>query len=133
MAYVSQALKATLSPAIKAVFKKYGMKASISVRNHSTLVVNVKSGEIDFIANYNDCGKQKCHNGYTRVAVGYLQVNPYYINESFCGRALECLEELQAAMYVGNWDKSDSQGDYFNVGWYIDINLGQWDKHYVVS
>ena len=35
MAYVSQKDKAELAPGIKAVLKKYKMKASIAVRNHS--------------------------------------------------------------------------------------------------
>ena len=48
MAYVSKQDKARLAPGIKAVLKKYDMKGSISVRHHSTLVVKVKSGHIDF-------------------------------------------------------------------------------------
>ena len=47
MAYVSQDLKAKLAPTIKATCKKYGIKASIAVRNHMTLCLNIKSGEID--------------------------------------------------------------------------------------
>jgi len=23
--------------------------------------------------------------------------------------------------------------DYFDVGWYISVNLGRWDKPYIVS
>ena len=53
MAYVSQSLKKQLAPAIKAVLKKYKMKGSIAVDNHSTLVVNLKSGAIDFQKDYN--------------------------------------------------------------------------------
>ena len=34
MAYVSQKDKAKLTPAIKAVLKKYGVKASIAVRTY---------------------------------------------------------------------------------------------------
>ena len=49
MAYVSQELKSKLSPTIKAICKKYKVKASVAVRHHSTLVLNVKSGKIDFI------------------------------------------------------------------------------------
>ena len=57
MAYVSQELKSKLSPAIKAVCKKYGIKASVAVRNHMTLCLNIKSGAIDFIGNSNRvCG-----------------------------------------------------------------------------
>ena len=52
MAYMSQERKQNLAPAIKAVLKKYGVKATIAVRNHSTLVVNIKSGSIDFIENF---------------------------------------------------------------------------------
>ena len=48
MAYVSKELKSKLAPAIKAVLKKYDMKGTIAVRNHSSLVVNLKSGAIDF-------------------------------------------------------------------------------------
>ena len=54
MAYVSQELKAKLAPKIKAICKKYGVKASLAVRHHSTLVLNVKSGKIDFINDYGD-------------------------------------------------------------------------------
>jgi hypothetical protein len=34
-------------------------------------------------------------------------------------------------MNDGNWDKSDIQSDYFNVGWYVDVNIGKWNKPYV--
>ena len=48
MAYVSQEMKSELAPVIKTILKKYGMKGSLAVRNHSTLVLNLKSGKIDF-------------------------------------------------------------------------------------
>ena len=54
MAYVSQELKAKLAPKIKAICKKYGVKASLAVRHHSTLVLNIKSGKVDFITDYNE-------------------------------------------------------------------------------
>ena len=49
MAYFNQERKAQKAPAIKAILKKYGVKGSLAVRNHSTFVLNVKSGSIDFI------------------------------------------------------------------------------------
>jgi hypothetical protein len=48
MAYVSQDDKKKLAPVIKAVLKKYKVKASIAVRHHSTLVVNIKEGAVPF-------------------------------------------------------------------------------------
>ena len=49
MAYVSQEMKKDLAPQIKAVLKKYGLKGSIGVRHHSSLVVNIKSGILDLV------------------------------------------------------------------------------------
>lgn len=30
-----------------------------------------------------------------------------------------------------NWDNSDSQSDYFDVNFYLHINIGKWDKDYI--
>ena len=49
MAYFNQERKSERAPVIKAILKKYGVKGSLSVRNHSTFVLNLKSGKIDFI------------------------------------------------------------------------------------
>ena len=47
--------------------------------------------------------------------------------------AKECLAELIDAMNEGNWDHSDIQSDYFNVGWYTDVNIGNWNKLYELT
>ena len=121
MAYVSQELKSKLAPKIKAICKKYGVKASLAVRNHSTLVLNVKSGKIDFIGDYG--------NSDDASKFG-IQVNPYWYKDHFVGKSKAFLSEVIPAMNDGNWDKSDIQTDYFNVGWYIDVNIGKWNKPY---
>lgn len=135
MAYVNQERKAQLAPGIKAVFKKYGIKGTIAVRNHMTLVVTIKSGMIDFISNYNSVRKEnewkQVHPG--QDAIESIDVNTYWYHEHFDGVARKCLSELITAMNVGNHNNSDSQSDYFDVGWYIDINIGKWNKPYVVT
>lgn len=123
MAYMSQELKKELAPEIKAVLKKYNMKGSIAVRHHSSLVVNVKSGVLDFIGDY-DFGDYPKDN---------IDVNQYWLEEHYKGDQLSFLEELKEAMNVGNHDDSDIMTDYFDVGWYIDINIGQWDKPYIFN
>jgi hypothetical protein len=136
MAYVSQELKSKLSPAIKAVCKKYGIKASIAVRHHSTLCLNVKSGAIDFIGNSNRvCGGDfyQVQRGFKPNTTGYDQVNPYHFQNHYDGDARAFLTEVLAVMNDGNWDKSDIQSDYFNVGWYVDVNIGSWNKPYTVA
>lgn len=111
MAYMSQEKKKELAPGIKAVLKKYGMKGTIGVRHYSSLVVNIKSGPIAFDERE--------------------QVNQYYIKEHYEGTARDFMLELYAAMMVGNHNNSDIMTDYFDVGWYTDINVGKWDKPYI--
>ena len=136
MAYVSQELKSKLSPAIKAICKKYGVKASIAVRNHMTLCLNIKSGTIDFIGNSNRvCGADfyQVARGFKPNTTGYDQVNTYHFQNHYDGDAKAFLTEVLAVMNDGNWDKSDIQTDYFNVGWYVDVNIGKWNKPYIVE
>ena len=116
MAYVSQEKKAQLAPAIKAVLNKYGMKGSISVRHHSSLVVTVKQGPIDF-------GKDD-----------YIQVNTYWINDHYEGTARDFLNELKAAMEgPGFFNEDDAMTDYFHRSHYTDINIGAWNKPYALA
>jgi hypothetical protein len=135
MAYVSQELKAKLAPAIKAICKKYNVKASLAVRHHSTLVLNIKQGSIDFIGNSNKvCGNDfyQVARGFTPNTQSYDSVNPYHYSSHYDGVAKEFLLEVFTALNDGNWDKSDIQTDYFNVGWYVDVNIGAWNKPYAL-
>ena len=135
MAYMSQERKAQIAPKVKSILKKYGLKGSLAVRHHSTLVLNIKSGKIDFIANSNET----CANDPYQVARGvqpsvdYISVNPYHYDKHFSGRALKAIDELYKAMMVGNHNNSRIEVDYFDVGWYVDINIGRWGKHYIVE
>jgi len=136
MAYMSQEKKARLAPAIKAICRKYGVKASLAVRNHSTLVLNIKQGSIDFIGNFNKvCGNDhyQVSRGFRPVTSGSMSVNVYWYKDHFDGKALSFLKEVIPAMHVGNHDNSDIQTDYFDVGWYVDVEVGKWDKPYALE
>ena len=78
MAYMSQDKKSKIAPLIKAICKKYGVKASLAVRNHSTLVLNVKSGKVDFMKDY---GNEESAKQFG------IQVNPYWYHEHFTGKS----------------------------------------------
>lgn len=121
MAYVSQELKAKIAPKVKAILKKYKVKGSLAVNNHSTLVLNIKEGALDMYKDY----------GNTEDATKFgIQVNPYWYKDHFNGRTRTFLAEVIPAMNDGNWDKSEAQTDYFNVGWYVSVNIGKWNKPY---
>lgn len=115
MAHMNQKRKAERMPAIKAVLNKYGMKGSVSVRNHMTLMVTLTKGPIYF--------------GCT-----YHQVNPYWIEDHYEGDAQAFLLELKDAMLGDDYyDRSDIRSDYFDTSHYIDIRAGRWDKPYVCT
>ena len=120
MAYVSQADKKALAPAIKAVLKKYGMKGSIRVCNHSTLCVTVKSGAIDF-SEYM-CGED------------YIGVNEYWIDQFYTGIQRNFLNELLEAMKGPNYfNNDDAMTDYFSRSHYTDIEIGKYNRAYVCT
>ena len=137
MAYINQNEKRELAPSIKAVLKKYKMKGTVAIRHHSTLVVNIKSGKLDIIQNWFDTVTKKgTTNDYGDIMAKpeYIQVNEYWINESYSGKVRDFLNELVSAMKGENWfDKSDIQSDYFHIKHYVSVNVGNWDKPYIVE
>ena len=136
MAYMNQERKAKLAPRIKAVCRKYGVKATVAVRHHSTLVVNIREGKIDFAQNHIDAVKDQpryVQYGVPTVdSLKSMDINPYWFREHFTGKARAFLVELFAVMNDGNHDNSNAQIDYFDVGWYNDVNVGKWNKPYVL-
>ena len=133
MAYIDQQGKARIAPKVKRICQKYGIKASLRIRSHHALMLTVQSGPIDFIANCNEV----CSADYYQVARGfrpittqYMDINQYHIRSHHSGAALDFLTEVLEAMNDGNWDNSDVQTDYFNVGWYVGITIGTWEKPY---
>lgn len=61
----------------------------------------------------------------------HIDVNVHHVDRHFTGRARQCLKELLAVMNMGNWDRSDIQTDFWDVGWYVTVNIGRWNKPYI--
>ena len=113
MAYVNKETKKELTPGIKKVLEKYGVKGTIKVNRYSTLVVTLR----------------KVPAGLFTPKELTTGVNVYWIHEHFTGTAKKFLTELLAAMKGDKWfDKSDSMTDYFHTAWYNDIKIGAYDK-----
>ena len=136
MAYMSQEKKKALAPAIKAVLSKYNVKGTIAVRNHSSLVVNLKEGALDFIGAANADNKKSADwNGRPFYEVkDHYQVNPYYAHESGNKKIGRFFKELVAAMKGSIWyDNSDIMTDYFDTAYYVNINVGNWNRPYILT
>lgn len=132
MAYMSQERKKELAPKIKAVLKKYSMKGTVSVMNHSTLVVRIKEGKLPIIENF-AVGLTDKERSDAVLKSRCLNVNQYWIHDHYTGNCKKFLTELVTAMNEGNHDRSDSMTDYFDVGWYNDIRIGDWNTPYELT
>ena len=137
MAYMNQERKAKISKALKPILAKYKVKGSLSVRNHSSIVLTLKSGAIDFIGNSNKvCGSDhyQVARGFKPETSGHSQVNPYWFQDHYDGKAKAFLTEAFKALKSADWyDESNAMIDYFNIAYYVDINIGKWDKPYILE
>lgn len=123
MAYMNQERKATLVPGIKAALAKHGLKGRVNVPNRFTIGVVITEGPIDFFSDL-----QAENDGWD-----YIDVNTHWIDSHFEGESVEALTDIMRAMSTGNWDNSDIQTDYFDVGWYLSIKIGKRGKPYILK
>ena len=118
MAYVDQQKKKAISLVLKESMKKYpNVKYSLSVRNRMTICCTIKSGSA--------CLNPNNKSDYS--------VNTYHIDKFYSLEAAEILNTIKDALNLNNHNNSDIMTDYFDVGHYIDISIGTYDKPYVVT
>ena len=136
MAYVSQEMKSKIAPVIRALLKEYGVKGTLAVKHHSTLVLNITSGPIDFIGVGNRIARETAERRNQQYSGDrdYSQVNVYWIQDHYDGKAREFLLKAYAALKGPDFfDHSDAQTDYFFRSHYQDINIGRWNKPYLLT
>jgi len=115
MAYINQETKSEIAAELKKLVPKT-WKWSLAINHHSTLVFTVASGPAA------DLGE---HDGKD------VQVNHYYPGRYFSSSTLQIVEKIILAMNAKNHNNSDSQRDYFDVGYYVNFNIGRWNKPFV--
>jgi len=105
--------------------KKYGLSGTAAIDTHSTFVLNLKKGKIDFLGNFT--------NGHRQDE--YIDVNQYWYQDHFSGVAKRAIAEIyEAIMESGKWfDNSDAQTDYFHTAFYIRVSIGKWNKPYILE
>lgn len=132
MAYMNQEKKAIIKAALDKVLKPRGIKYSLRVDNHMSINCTIKAAPIDFIGNMRERLQGDIFNKgiYTR---GYMPVNLYWINEHFSGEAAQILSEAgEALKAAGYYDNSNAQIDYFETAYYMHLNIGQWNKLFIL-
>lgn len=117
MAYMTQENKKHLSALAKAVLPK-GWKATFAVRHHSGIVCTITEAPASILEDY--LGTLD-HNNMPSV-------NRYHMDRYWKGKTLEALSAILQALGTGNHDNSDIMSDYFDIGWYVDLSFGKWNK-----
>lgn len=120
MAYMSQENKAKLAAEIEKVMPT-DWKYTLAVRHKSTLVLTIRQAPVDLISENLVCASRP-------EPSSCRSLNEYNLQGEYSDKLLKIFENIKGAMMVGNHDNSDVQSDYFDVGWYIDINIGDCDS-----
>jgi hypothetical protein len=118
---MNQTKKAAIVAQLKSVVPQ-NWKYSVSVRNHSTIVCTVFAAPTNLIAKLTGSDEdnvQLNHHGLERL----------YTN---C-EELQVIAAIAKALNTGNWNRSDAQRDYFDVGHYVSIELGRYDRPFVCT
>lgn len=137
MAFMSQDKKAKIAAALKAIPELKKWKYSLGVHHHSTIVMNIRSAPEDLISNiatrFREQPRYEESNVQYLESKRYHQVNIYYPENQFSGKLLETFKKIIAALNIDNHDNSDLMTDYHDVGHYVNINIGQWNKPFEVK
>lgn len=125
MAYVNQEKKQKIAEALKIKLAKYNVKYSLKVRNNSTIVMTVKSGDIDFFTAFNAQLPDD-----RKITDDHFNVNKYHYQNHVDGVAKQFLDDAFECLNIDNFDHSDIMTDYFAVGHYVDVRIGAYAKPY---
>ena len=118
MAYISKEEVKERRDAIKKAFPtKEGWKFSVTQQHYSTIRVVIREAPIELIPN-GECST----------------VNHFGLGRNKYPEEIEAVyQKITDIVMRGNHDNSDPMTDYFDVGWYYDLQVGEWDRKFKVS
>lgn len=133
MAYMNQEKKALIAAELKKVVPK-DWKYSLAVRNHGTICFTLRSAPQDILGHVQRVREKFSHEPktYQRLPeLTYTRINEKYLENQFEGLLLRVFTKITDALNLNNHDNSDIQTDYFDVGHYVDLSIGQWDNPFI--
>ena len=125
MAYITTEEVAEIRKELKETLGPKGFKFSVRKRHHMAVAVTITAGPADF------------SRLLAKENMAYAQINPYHTE--FYGEHAELFETIIAIIKSAPakatdgrawYDKSDSQTDYFDTAFYINLNVGDFEKPY---
>ena len=126
MAYITKEKKAIIIARVKAATPK-GWRVTFRMRHSSTIICTIRQADVDILAAVE--AAYATHPSYeTSGPVTHIQsLSPTTILE-LPDSLRKPLSAMYAALYSENYDNSDISTDYFDVGYYAHIAIGEWDK-----
>ena len=123
MAYINKEKTAKIRKVLKEKFpRKDGWKFSLR-KNHGTLHCDILSAPINLGADIDRLQEW-----------GYVGINQYHLynykHQEIFKEILNILDGNFLEEDERNFDKSDAMTDYFHVGWYVSLSLGNYEKKF---
>lgn len=112
MAYMNQEMKSEIVTELKKVIPS-DWKYSVSVEHHSTIVLTISQAPIDL--------KSMVPSG----------ISSHHLHTYFSGDILDTFKKIYAALNLKNYNNSDTYTDYHDVGHYVTIRIGKWNKPFI--
>lgn len=135
MAYVDQAKKQKIAAALKLVVPT-GWKYSLAVSNHLSICMTIRSAPDDLLGMVErvriERARQRGEREHNPVGT-YVQLNHIHPDSFADGEMLGTFRKIVEALNTDNHDNSDIQSDYFDVGHYVDLQLGRWNRPFVCT
>lgn len=131
MAYFSQEMKANVVYRLKTLYPDW--KFGVKVLHHSKVSVTVLKADFDFIQEMASVLEEDNKNEL--ISDGYTEINEYHYERHYedNSKVVEHLTNIFNCINLmgdkeENYDYSDMQSDYFNVGFYKSLKIGTYDK-----
>ena len=121
MSYISTEDVKKIRVALK---NEFGKKLKFGVRkspSHHSVSVTIKSGTVDF----SDIMRK--NNFYDQVQVNQYHLQNYGVHKSLFEKIVEIIKTAPSNKW---YDNSDAMIDYFDVAFYFDLNVGDWNNPY---
>ena len=120
MSYISTEDVKKIRVALK---NEFGKKLKFGVRKSAgghSVGVTIKSGTVDF----SDIMR---NNTYDQVQVNHYHLQNYGVHKSLFEKIVEIIKTAPSKKWYNN---SDAMIDYFDVAFYFDLNVGDWNNPY---
>lgn len=127
MAWMNQEKKQLIAARVKAVTPK-NWRVTFKVRHHSTLECTIRRVDVDIMAAINEAYKERWERDDGQGPLTHIQSLDDRTIELLPSALREPLENMYKALNSENYDRSDIMTDYFDVGYYAYLSVGEFSK-----